>query len=736
MKNRLIHLILLLFVVAIDLFAQSNEPKKGFLTFSGVSIGNSNNNPWSRPKMGWYSDNPDTEIDYQTRYNNQASLMLSSTREKGVNAHFHFSNRDIVGKKIVFSGKYKYQQAQNAKISFSMTLDTFLRTVLTETIDVECNGSQNWKSFSVEMPFERTGEFYFRIVGAGDINFWISDCQVLVDGQSFDIMVDPTAEVDKDVEFAEQSGISITAPSGQTLENLEVLGKVWGFLKYFHPQVVTGKYNWDFELFRVLPTIANAKNKKERNLLLYKWIDKYGEITEAEDYTVKDSTQYHRFAYLNWLEDPNLFDNNLSAKLVKIKNAKRNSVFNYYLIPLSWKEEVEFTRDKPYSTVSWKDQGYRILTLYRLWNAIEYCFPYTNYTDNKWSTLLDKYLPEFMETPSKEALDRSVQKLATEINDSHGSVELSRYEPPMRGLPMSLVQTVDGRLAVESTRLQEINRGSVILAVKGKPVSEIIEDYRSILPSSNEKGVIRNVTHKLFLTEELTTEVTIEYQKETYNPTVPTQTYTRDAHVERKKPEEYRLEEKNIIYMDMGEISPEELENKMKNSADAKGLVLDLRKYPRGYTKDLFEKYLYPKPTPYMWFSMNSKKYPGNFFLDIKGDVGLKKNPDYFKGKIAILVSETTQSLGELSAIAYRVAPQSAVIGTQTAGANGHIGYLYLPRGIKFNYTMAGAFYPNWGMNQRVGVKIDIPVEQTVEDVEAGEDMWIKKAIEYIENEE
>lgn len=234
----------------------------------------------------------------------------------------------------------------------------------------------------------------------------------------------------------------------------------------------------------------------------------------------------------------------------------------------------------------------------------------------------------------------------------------------------------------------------------------------------------------------MTTEVTIEYQKKTYNPTVPTQTYTRDKHVERKRPEEYRLEEKNIIHMDMGEISPEELENKMKNSAGAKGLVLDLRKYSRGYTTDLFEKYLYPKPTPYMWFSMNSKKYSGNFFLDIKGDVGLKENPDYFKGKIAILVSETTQSFGELSAIAYRVAPRSAVIGTQTAGANGHIGYLYLPRGIKFNYTMAGAFYPNWGMNQRVGVKIDIPVEQTVEDVEAGEDMWIKKAIEYIENEE
>jgi C-terminal processing protease CtpA/Prc len=123
-----------------------------------------------------------------------------------------------------------------------------------------------------------------------------------------------------------------------------------------------------------------------------------------------------------------------------------------------------------------------------------------------------------------------------------------------------------------------------------------------------------------------------------------------------------------------------------------------------------------------MWYSINSKKFPGNFGLDIIGKIGFKENPDYFKGKIAILVNEMTQSFGELMSVAYRVAPKSAVIGTQTAGANGHVGYLYLPRGIKFTYTMAGAFYPEWKLNQRDGVTIDIPVEQTVEDIAAGED--------------
>ncbi len=734
MKNRLFGL-LLLSLVALNVCAQPVAGKKGFLSLDGVRVYPFPSDYQYMLKMGWFSDNSETQTDTYTTYEGQTSLLIMPAEGQEVNAFFHLANRDIVGKKIVFSGKYKYQQAHDAKVHFAITLKTFLRTMVDKTTTKECNGNQDWKEFSLEMPLERTEDFFFRIVTHGELKLWVSDCQVSVDGQSLDILVSPNEKVDKDDEFLWKSGISIPKLTPQTLENLEVMGKVWGFMKYFHPKVVVGKYNWDFELFRILPEILDASTKEERNKILAEWIDKYGEITETEDYTVKDSAQYHRFAHLEWLEDPQLFDKELSARLVKIKNAKRNGVLNYYLPPLSGKEEVEFTREKIYRGISWEDQGYRLLTLYRLWNAIEYSFPYVDLTDNRWSTILAKYLREFIEAPSEEELNRSIQKVTAEINDSHGTLHFPKRTPPMRGLPMGLTQTVDGKYAVESTHLREIDRGSVILAVKDKPVSQIIEDFRPIIAASNESALRRDVAPHLFLTQNEETKVTIDFLGTTFKRKVPTQCFTMQGVSERKRPSEYKLRSKGIIYINVGNISPEELEYQMKKHHGNKGLILDMRQYPKPYTKDLLEKYLYPKPTPYMWFSMNSKKYPGNFFLDIKGDVGLEENPDYFKGKIAILVNEGTQSLGELSSIAYRAAPRSAVIGTQTAGANGHTGYLYLPRGIKLNYTMAGAFYPNWGMNQRVGVKIDIPVVQTAKDVEAGEDMWIKKAIEYIEAE-
>ena len=84
-----------------------------------------------------------------------------------------------------------------------------------------------------------------------------------------------------------------------------------------------------------------------------------------------------------------------------------------------------------------------------------------------------------------------------------------------------MTQTTDGKLVVESTALKQIERGSVILAVNDKPISEIIDNYRSILPSSNEHGLLRNVAFRLFVTSENEMKVTVENQGSPMNMRYP-----------------------------------------------------------------------------------------------------------------------------------------------------------------------------------------------------------------------
>lgn len=153
-------------------------------------------------------------------------------------------------------------------------------------------------------------------------------------------------------------------------------------------------------------------------------------------------------------------------------------------------------------------------------------------------------------------------------------------------------------------------------------------------------------------------KVTVENQGQSHEYTIPMQSFERASFKGRKSPSDYGLDARKILYVDAGIMGLPELDQMMKTNLNAKGIILDMRKYPRWDIMEVLGKYLYPQPTTFMWYSINSKKFPGNFGLDIIGKIGFKENPDYFKGKIAILVSEMTQSFGELMSVAYRVAPK------------------------------------------------------------------------------
>ncbi len=56
-------------------------------------------------------------------------------------------------------------------------------------------------------------------------------------------------------------------------EKLATTCKVWGFLKYYHPNVASGKFNWDEQLFAILPKVEQANTKGEFSKVLENWID-------------------------------------------------------------------------------------------------------------------------------------------------------------------------------------------------------------------------------------------------------------------------------------------------------------------------------------------------------------------------------------------------------------------------------------------------------------------------------
>ncbi|MBK8829187.1 MAG: hypothetical protein IPO26_21655 [Saprospiraceae bacterium] len=45
---------------------------------------------------------------------------------------------------------------------------------------------------------------------------------------------------------------------------------------------------------------------------------------------------------------------------------------------------------------------FRLLTLYRYWNIIQYYFPYKNLIEEDWKNVLEEFIPKFIAAKMKE----------------------------------------------------------------------------------------------------------------------------------------------------------------------------------------------------------------------------------------------------------------------------------------------------------------------------------------------
>jgi C-terminal processing protease CtpA/Prc len=82
--------------------------------------------------------------------------------------------------------------------------------------------------------------------------------------------------------------------------------------------------------------------------------------------------------------------------------------------------------------------------------------------------------------------------------------------------------------------------------------------------------------------------------------------------------------------------------------------------------------------------------------------------------------------------MALQSAHNATVIGSTTAGTDGNISKIPLPGGIATSFSGIGVYYPDKTETQHMGVKINIPVKQTLKGFQEGRDELLEKAIEIV----
>ena len=743
------HVLIIFFIsISSTLFAQQQK-EDSTLFFDDISL---NYTPVMNYTNGWYITQSESFVDPITTYNSHKSLCLTSSLPSPTQlfAGYYIRMDDIDADSITFECKYKCDPNNKAGLYigiqqlYNNPTNNFKRdTTLQKIVNDESANMENWQGFSIKEAIQPNVNaiFVYALTSGSATKVWINDCKAYFDNKPLVDYVNMKYKADEDREFDKASGIRLAPLTPKTIDNLEILGKIWGFLKYYHPEVAKGNYNWDYELFRVLPQIVNARDKKERNILLNQWIDRYGEIKETKSYSISDSSMYSHVIDLDWINDKEIFDNKIIAKLNRIRSAKRYKT-HYYIQEYTWSININKSREPQYLDISWEDQGFRLLTLFKFWNAMEYNFPFVEITDQPWSSLLKKFIPRFAESGNKKDYERLLLELFACINDSHAqfmssSDLLSASWADYSTLPVQLAYTFDQQVVVKNSSIDELKKGDVILKIDNKDINSIFKQKSRYIRASTFPSMIYICINQLLATMNQKIMVTYmrsgEKKETTINATPYRGKRPSTPLLDNNYVEDYKLALQNIAYVNMNTMQNDSIADFIAKNQSAKGIIIDMRFHlgQQFGVNDALIKWLVPKEVVYLWSSVNDKLNPGNFICNDKIVTGTN-NPNHFTGKVAILVNEAVMSVGEVRSMIYRNAINSKIIGTTTTGAVGPCGELNLPIGIRFSYSANGMYYPDWEPFQRKGVKIDIPIRETVEDIRNGKDVWMEEAIQYI----
>lgn len=528
--------------------------------------------------------------------------------------------------------------------------------------------------------------------------------------------------------------------SAQTLsenQKLESLCKVWGFLKYYHPNVAKGQFNWDEQLFQKIDELENINNKDQLNEFYANWIESLGKVEDCKN-CVNDNDKVYFLKNFDpgWMDDRQFFSENVSQKLKFIEN-NRNIGENYYF-GLNGRK-VYFRNENSYGSKFTSKQT-ALLELFRYWNNVEYFFAYKYKTDQNWNDVLREMIPKFLAVDNDENYHLSLAELVTKTDDSHAFLFSKLNSVNQYGRKNVPVQYsyAEGKLVITKifpTIFNEENplkTGDVIYDVEGLTIPQKINLFGKYLPASNSWGKINKSKYLFLYTNKDSLELKIE--REGINLVLKVKTYLQKEIIRENPtvPEKWKFldDEKKMGYVNMGLIKRSDLNDMFENLKNTESIIFDSRNYPNMTILPL-SRLLLPENKIYYEFIFPETNYLSKFYRR-KNNIG-RNNPDYYKGNVVILVNEVTQSQAETTVMMLKQHPKAKVIGGYTSGANGDV-ISFNIAGLKTCFTGLGAYYPNGKETQRIGIIPDIIVRPTVKGIQQRKDEIMERALEYLKS--
>jgi len=536
--------------------------------------------------------------------------------------------------------------------------------------------------------------------------------------------------------------VPLQAQSVSYQDRLYFTCKVWGLLKYHHSEVSTCKVDWDAALLNTLPAVKTAESIEDFNDVLLNLLQAAGPMApgKGELPYVPDELIVNRD--FDWLQDVVLRGDVRDSLQAVLDNFRPHDICHvqYGTGYGGW---LVFPGDNPNLDITlhetFPDESNRLLCMFTYWNILAWFNPNAGILDAPWDSTLHRNILDVAEAEDAQAFYDSYRHMAAGLNDAHvnGMIGWTEEQYRLYGPKIVLGWTSDGYTVVMSD-IPEIAVGDLLLSVDGTSVEELEEEARAVMSFGNPAVFRRDFCSHVLRGEYYSPiEVTLrnrdhgEYsyagkRKHAMNSSWHNSYYPCDSLARAR----WKILDGGVGYVHMGNLASYDVYAMYDDLRKLPAIIFDVRNYPRETIREIAE-WMFPLELPFAWGVFPDVRYPGTYYGQMQ-KYGTNGNPMAYNGNVIILCNAQTQSHAEWTCMILRAMPGAVVIGSQTAGADGNVSYWKLTRDIDAGFTSLGVEWPSAsdGSTQRVGIVPDSIVIPSANDIIAGRDPVLEKALE------
>ncbi|MES2269167.1 MAG: S41 family peptidase [Bacteroidota bacterium] len=551
--------------------------------------------------------------------------------------------------------------------------------------------------------------------------------------------------------------------------------KVWGFLKYNHPAIASGKMDADSVFLSHLPAIEAAKNNTEFNNAVSNMLQQLG-IVKKRPAPIKQPTAKVLTKNIDqsWFIKDKYLSKAICQTLQFIHQNRFAGALPYYYTEKSYGTDIP--HEKPYAFADSVNipYAYRMLTLAKMAATIDYLYPHKYLMDSNWDKDVKEFIPLFVNASTRIEHERLLLKLSALINDTHSFRFYKQMKNAKTILQTNLFPPFDFKLlndkqilvtkvlVPELCQKTDIKAGDIITGFGKYSVQERVNELAGLISASNRSTLLHNLSiytnNLLFTTDSLQSRIT--YQRNGVSKSAILQWAGQNElptiidYLKKKMKPDYEGSETDYVSPDIvrfkiGEIirySNSLPEGRFKEGMDSvfnivsksKGLIFDMRGYPQwgGFLNFVYQRFGQDNKFFAHYYKQDFDSF-GRYILATDSSTyrrpGIYPGHHLYKGKVVIIVDGETLSLSEFQTMYLQgIFPDAITIGETSAGADGDEKMMTLPGGYEFNFTGNAIFYPNGTYAQRKGVRLDTVIHPLAADVLNNKDTILQAAINII----